>query len=137
MKSESSEVVALTSFAQAASRFEPSHPYVEIVYAPLVGPSAILLVRSLARRLDAGDTTVDLGELGKELGLRSSSSEPFGARSPLRRALDRLAHLELVRVHDGALQVCSSVPPLPGRLLDRLPGRALDAHRRYVAELAS
>lgn len=70
--------------------FHLTHLYFELVYAPALGPSATLLGRYLGRVLAAhGDEKVQLcpAALSLELGLRSSSANPLGERSLLRRAI--------------------------------------------------
>src|SRR3546814_7882660 len=57
--------------------FPLEHDYFEIVYAPLIGPTGILLARAMARHLDAaaGPTTVGPVELAQEVGIRARSEE--------------------------------------------------------------
>lgn len=59
--------------------FSLGHAYVELVYTPLVGASAVLFLRTLAllaRDDDAID--VDCVVLARELGLRSRDDRPLG-----------------------------------------------------------
>jgi len=114
--------------------FDLCHPYFEVVYAPLLGPAATLLARALARRLREGcEGSMDLRSLALEVGLRSSAeAEPLGRNSSLRRAFGRLEHLHIVRLVGSTLHVRPSVPPVPDRLLGRLPAAALSAHQRFV-----
>src|SRR3546814_17378592 len=74
--------------------FPLEHDYFEIVYAPLIGPTGILLARAMARHLDAaaGPTTVGPVELPQEVGIRASGVDPLGEKTHLLRAIDRLAH---------------------------------------------
>lgn len=74
------------------------HAYFEIVYAPLIGPTAVLLARAMARHLQAagGATTVCPVELSLEVGIRASSTDPLGKKSHLVHAIDRLAHDRIV-----------------------------------------
>lgn len=116
--------------------FPLEHDYFEIVYAPLTGPTAILLARALARHLDAagGSTTVCPIELALEVGIRASSTNPLGRKSHLVHAIDRLAHDRIVaRLGDRVLGVRVAVPPLGRKALQKLPASALRAHHGFAA----
>lgn len=111
------------------------HAYFEIVYAPLVGPTAVLLARAMARHLDiaGGPTTVCPVELALEVGIRASSTDPLGRKSHLVHAIGRLAHDRIVsRLGDRVLGVRAAVPALSARTLERLPATARHAHAQYV-----
>jgi len=117
--------------------FPLAHAYFEIVYAPLIGPTAVLLARAMSRHLDAagGPTTVCPVELALEVGIRASSTDPLGKKSHLVHAIDRLAHDRIVaRLGDRVLGVREAIPPLSDRLLEKLPGPAREAHRRYSSQ---
>jgi hypothetical protein len=123
-----------------AARGEPAfpllHPYFEIVYAPLLGPTAVLLARAMARHLEAagGPTTVHPVELALEVGIRASSTDPLGRRSHLAHAIDRLAHDHVIsRLGDRVLGVRVAIPPLSARAVEKLPAPALAAHHDLVA----
>jgi hypothetical protein len=71
--------------------------------------------------------------LALELGLRSSSEDPLGHRSSLRKALDRLVHQRVARwVEDNHLAVYVAVPAVGERVRDRLPPAARQAHDNLV-----
>jgi hypothetical protein len=74
--------------------FSLAHPYVEIVYAPLLGPTAVLLARSLGRHLimSRGPATISAVVLSRGLGLRATQEHPLGKRAALRHGLNRLEH---------------------------------------------
>lgn len=63
--------------------FPLDHPYVELVYTPLVGASAVLFLRRVAL-LDRGDAVIEVDGvvLASELGLRSRDSRSLGSNSP-------------------------------------------------------
>ncbi|MGH9244906.1 MAG: hypothetical protein ACRD29_11430 [Acidimicrobiales bacterium] len=122
--------------AASGPAFPLEHAYFEIVYAPLVGPTAVLLARAMARHLEAagGPTTVCPVELALEVAIRASSTDPLGRKSHLVHAIDRLAHDRIVaRQGDRVLGVRGSVPPLGERALEKLPASALEAHHGFVA----
>ena len=119
--------------------FPLDHDYFEIAYTPLVGPSAVLLARAMARHLEAagGPTTVCPVELALEVGIRASSGDPLGRRSHLVHALDRLVHDHVVSRVDGrVLGVRVAVPPLSDRAVAKLPGPARAAHHQLLETLA-
>lgn len=120
--------------APSAPSFRLTHPYFEIAYAPLLGPTAVALARALARHIDAADgpTTVAPVQLALELGLRASSTEVLGKRSHLVRALDRLAHAHVVDpLGDRTLGVHLFVRPLRIQTLRTMPLAVQEAHTRY------
>jgi hypothetical protein len=114
--------------------FPLDHDYFEIVYTPLVGPTAVLLARAMARHLDAagGPTTVCPIELAFEVGIRASSTDPLGKKSHLVHAIDRLVHNHVVtRLGDRALGLREAIPLLSPRAVEKLPTPAQEAHERY------
>lgn len=122
--------------AASEPAFPLEHAYFEIVYAPLLGPTAVLLARAMARHLHTagGPTTVCPVELALEVGIRASSTEPLGRKSHLVHAIDRLAHDHIVsRLGDRVLGVRVAVPALSTRALERLPAPALEAHHDFIA----
>ena len=134
---DESRVLVLTSLPpRPGPSFALNHPYVELVYAPSLGPSAVLLARHLGRVLAAhGDKPARVcpAALSLELGMRASSDEPLGARPLLRRAIDRLERHHVVRWHQPRhLGVLIEVPPVSERVLVKLPPAARRAHDHFV-----
>lgn len=121
------------------SGFPLNHPYLEVVYGPLLGPTAVLLARALGRALQraGGPTDVDLRQLARDLGLQSTGNQVPGERSPLSRAFRRLAHVRLTRSEEGGVvAVVVAVPPVSPRVLDGLPTAARAAHFEFLADLS-
>lgn len=121
--------------ASSELAFPLGHDYFEIVYTPLVGPTAVLLARAMARHLQAagGPTTVCPVELALEVGIRASSTDPLGKRSHLVHAIDRLAHNHVVsRLGDRVLGVREGIQPVSDRTVEKLPGVVRDVHRDLV-----
>lgn len=115
--------------------FPLGHEYFEVVYTPLVGPTAVLLARAMARHLElaGGPTTVRPIELALEVGIRASSTDPLGKRSHLVHAIERLAHDHLVVwLGEGVLGVRTAVSLLSARALEKLPPAAREAHLRFA-----
>jgi hypothetical protein len=116
------------------------HPYVEVVYAPLLGPTAVLLARSLGRHLMAsrGPAMVSPVVLALALGLRATQDHPLGKRAALRHALDRLEHAHLVDwLNDTDLGVRTGVPAVSEQTLNKLPPPAKSAHQHFLAVLGA
>lgn len=121
--------------AASEPAFPLQHDYFEIVYTPLVGPTAVLLARAMARHLDAagGPTTVCPVELALEVGIRASSTDPLGKKSHLVHAIDRLAHDHVIsRLGDRILGVRVAVSPVSQRALAKVPDSVREAHEALV-----
>lgn len=117
--------------------FPLEHAYFEIVYTPLLGPTAVLLARAMVRHLEVagGPTTVCPVELALEVGIRASSTDPLGRKSHLVHAIDRLAHDHVVsRLGDRVLGVRVAIPSLSTRALEKLPAPAREAHGLFVGQ---
>jgi hypothetical protein len=105
---------------------------------PLVGPTAVLLLRNLARRVASGRAPirVDLPELAAELGIATGVREVVGRRSRLRHAIERLARAHLVVwIEESHLGVQALVPPVSAKALSQVPGSVRTAHEALTAEL--
>lgn len=117
--------------------FPVLHDYFEVIYGPMIGPTSLVLARSLARHVNAacGPVTVCPIELSLELGLRASHDEPIGTTSPLSKALRRLSDHRLVQQIDAdTLGVVVEVPPLSSRALSKLPESVRNAHDQFVEQ---
>lgn len=125
-------LVALPAVSERA--FPLEHDYFEIVYTPLVGPTAVLLARAMLRHLKASGspTLVSAVELALQVGIRASNTDPLGRRSHLVRAIDRLAHDHIaVHLRDRDLGIRVAAPPLSRRALGKVPALARDVHNHY------
>ncbi len=130
-------VLRLTALAPLPGiTFELTDPYLEIVYLPSLGPTAVLLARYLGRLLHQHPKGVHVCtlELSRELGMTSSKQQsPLGARSRLRKAVDRLENERIVRwLDEQHLGVQLGIPAVSGRARDRLPPVARQAHDLFV-----
>lgn len=118
--------------------FALDHPYLEVVYAPLIGPSAVLLARTLGRVVTAAraPVTVDLQDVARQLGLRARQAEQLGRRSPILHTLDRLVRTHLARwLGTSDLGIETVIRPLGADSLRRIPETTKAAHLRFVADL--
>jgi hypothetical protein len=101
--------------------------YVEVCWAPVLGPSALLMLRRLAARLEQGPATVDLGELAAEIGL--------GAQHPARAAkvVGRLVRFGVARWEaPGVLGLRVRLPAVSGQGAARLSPAARAVHDQAV-----
>lgn len=115
--------------------FALTHPYFEFVYAPTLGPAAVLVARRLGRVLvnRGAPIAVSAVALSLELGLRASHNEPLGKNSSLRHALDRLAHERIIKWFDEHhIGVHTAVPVVSKQVRDRLPPNIRDIHDGLV-----
>ena len=112
-----------------AAGFPTNHPYVELCWLAILGPSATLALRRLAGlAARPGGTEVIPAQLGADLGIPGG-----GANASLSRTLDRLCQFGMARWEDSAvLAVRMAVPPLPRRRLERLGAGPAAAHRRFM-----
>lgn len=121
--------------ALSTPAFALDHPYFEIVYAPLIGPTAVLLARAMGRHLHeaGGPTILDATDLALEIGVRSTAVNAMGRRSRLVRAVDRLARNQIiVRQDDRTLGLRTAVPVLDDKRIGKLPSFARQMHARCV-----
>ncbi len=112
--------------------FDLDHPYVERVWATVVGPTSVLMLRRMPGLWrDAEPAHVDPGELAQSLGLG-------GAISPNQRfwkTVHRLTQFGLARYgEDGSLDVFTKVAPLSARQLTRVPEWSRREHHRLLDE---
>ena len=112
--------------------FPLDHPYLEQCWAPLIGPSSVLLLRhcvSLWR--DATPARVATEDLARQIGLGRGT----GRHSPLWHTIERVVHFRFASVStpDG-LDIYTEVPPVPERQLDRLPTWSRDQHERLLGQ---
>jgi hypothetical protein len=106
--------------------------FVELFWLPVLRPSATVLFRRLDFLLatSPGGMTVEMNELGCELGLGTAESR----HAPLPRAISRLMRFGLAkRSASGQLAVRRAVGPLSPHLLNALPAVIQDAHRRVIS----
>jgi hypothetical protein len=113
--------------------FDLDHPYLEQCWAPLLGPSGVLLLRrmpSIWREREPAVMSTD--ELARSLGLGASR----GTHSRINRAIDRLVTARLATwTNPGErLGIYLQVPPVPTHRVDRLPEWSRRAHHRLLSE---
>lgn len=114
--------------------FPLDHPYIELVYTPLLGASAILFLRRLALlSRDEAEIDVDAVSIARELGMRSQSDRPLGRNSPFMRTLNRLERHQLAQwLGPHLLGVCRQAPTVSDRYLPALPESARRIHVHFL-----
>lgn len=141
MHESASHTVRLRPLALVAGdRFPMDHIYFEVVYAPLLGPTAVLLARAMTRRIvtAGGPVNVDLSELAREIGVGARRSDNVGKKSHIVRAIDRLKHAHVVAdLGDHTIGVRAEVPALSSRAVDRMPAMIRDIHAALVTNAGS
>lgn len=110
--------------------FTLDHPYLEHCWAPVLGPTSVLLLRR-ATWLWRTTTSVTIGseELARGLGLGKGT----GRQSPLTRTLDRLAGFGfVVPSRPGEFDVHTEVALLRPRQLEKVPAWTRSVHEHLV-----
>lgn len=103
--------------------------YVEWFWLPVLGPTALCLLRKLALRGQRPPLAYDLPELARSLGVGYHQ----GRNSPLNRTLERLVMFHVASWDGHTLHVRRCLPTLPARHVDRLPERLRAVHAEYLA----
>lgn len=101
---------------------DPRSVYVERFWVAVLGPSAVWLLRLLAREFDElgpdDDLLLDLEFTARRLGLQHRG----GRQSTFMRTVDRCRMFDLAYFDDDAvLQVRRRVPPVPRQFYVRMP----------------
>ncbi|MGH9030535.1 MAG: hypothetical protein ACRDZV_00270 [Acidimicrobiia bacterium] len=110
--------------------FSLDHPYVERCWAPILGPSSILLLRRMPDLWKQAPTVaVPLDELARSLGLGAGT----GRNSPMWRTLERVVTFRFAAWSgERELDVYTEVPPLSPRHLDRVPESTRTRHEELL-----
>lgn len=110
--------------------YAPDDAYVEVFWLPILGPSAILVLRRLYTWLSNSPDglTVQLATLSGCIGLGRGT----GRRASIVRSLGRLVDFRLATIDNDRYLVGQDVPLLSLRLLRRLPPGLLTAHEQLI-----
>lgn len=119
--------------------FPLDHPYLEHCWTPLLGPTAVVLLRRIPQLWRDQGLTAELtaGELAASIGLGRST----GRQGPLGRTFERLVRFRFVKGSGpGEFDVFTEIPPVRDRQLERLPAwnrqrhdDLLDVHLDHLA----
>lgn len=111
---------------------DPRSAYVERFWLPVLGPSAVWLLRHLAAELEAhpGGTTIDTTDTARALGVGGRG----GRNSPFLRSVERIVTFGMARqIAETHLQVRTAMAPLTQRQLQRLPTALQRDHELWIA----
>jgi len=116
-----------------ACGIEPTDPYLEWCWLPVVGPSTVALVRHVAELTSSsGEARIPLGDLGRLLGL--GAADVPSRNNKLVRTLTRAEQFGLAFTSIGVpgesltFGIHNELAVVPGRLLERLPEVARQRH---------
>jgi hypothetical protein len=113
--------------------FDLTHPYVEQCWTPILGPSGVVVLRTLPALWAAGSPAVaDSEELALSVGLNATP----GRKATFERTLDRLTTMGFAvwSERGSAIGVYTQVPPVGAGRIARLPERTQRAHRTHLEE---
>ncbi len=110
--------------------FPLDHAYVEQCWAPIIGPTSVLLLRRLpVLWREAMTAEVDVAELAQSLGLGNST----GRNGMMQHTLERLERFRFAAFSGSEdLEVFTEAPPLSSRHLGRLPGWTVKRHEHLL-----
>jgi len=117
-----------------ARGFEPTAPYVELCWLPVIGPSATWMIRRLACGLKVHPEgyPVVVDELASNLGLGKGRSR----NAPVMRTLQRLTGFGLIQPRQPAtVAVRRRIPPLTLAQVRRLSPALQRVHHQLVSVL--
>lgn len=119
-------VEALPDSVVEAMGHDPRSAYAHDYWLPILGPSALAVIRKLIERLEADGerTTVDVAELAASVGLGSSTTVTRNSR--IVATLNRLCQFGLAEAHGGPndvtlYRVRTAWAPITRRQAERLP----------------
>ena len=125
---------------RARDRVPLAGPYTELVWGPLVGPTAVLAARRLSlARLQPGDGSINLHVLASNLGVGYSDAQVVARGRRIVVALARAQHYGLIEwdIEHAVIGVSGWVPEVPPRLLCRLPPEARRHHVQILGTLGT
>jgi hypothetical protein len=116
-----------------ACGIDPTDPYLELCWLPVVGPSTIALVRHVAHLTSSGaEAHIQMSDLGRQLGLGTVDLPT--RNNKLVRTLGRAEQFGLAFTSVGVpgesmtFGIHNEIALLPTRLLQRLPHAARQHH---------
>jgi hypothetical protein len=115
-------VIAYDDPVIEAHGYRPDHPVTLWGYAPILGPSAIILYLHLGAIVEAstGPVTVDTADLMAGIGI----GRGLARNSPAAKTVARLAAFDVLRRNRAIIAVRRALPPLPEYRRRKLPATA-------------
>ena len=100
--------------------------YVELYWLPILGPSALWILRRIVMGFEASPHgfELDCATTAADMGLRFSPSP----NNSFSRSLQRCVYFGALQVHQGGLAVRCYLPPISKRHLQRLSPALRDGH---------
>lgn len=124
------QITLVARHVRSVTAHDVRSPYVEVFWLPVIGPSALWLLRLAAIHTFRGPVTFDMVDLSQRLGLGAG----IGPNSSVQRTVRRLEAFHLATwLDDGSLAVARWLPPLSQQKVARLPETLQAAHARYLA----
>jgi hypothetical protein len=111
--------------------YDPRTRYAETFWLPVLGPTALLLLRHLAARFDDSPTGLELRVVDTSRALGVGERE--GSNSPIVRTLTRLEQFDLACSDpcSATIAVRRHLPPVDRRHLRRLPPTLQSVHAHW------
>lgn len=98
--------------------YDPCSEYVEKYWLPIIGPTTLLLLRNVSKKLKTyNQVQISLYELGPSLGLTHKG----GKNSPLWKSILRANRFKLAQLCKDTLYVRLHFPPLNNYQIEKLP----------------
>lgn len=117
----------------ATSGVDPRSSYVERYWLGVIGPSAVLLMRRLARGLEEHPEgfQISLADTARAIGLGAGT----GRNAPINRTIERACMFGAMRrMSPGEVQVRTHLPMLNARQLGRLPLAVRNSHAAWMSQ---
>jgi len=125
--------------APSSAEHDPRSTYVELFWLGILGPTAVWLMRHLARRLDeppADDhddaehgVWIEIEETARAIGLASGRQRS----AAFARTVDRLIRFNMATTVNGhTLAVRRQMPAISRRQVERLPSALQAAHQKWI-----
>lgn len=114
----------------ARAGFRLNHPYIEVCWITVLGPTGVMLLRRVSD-LWTGELspTIDIADLAHMVGVGTGT----GRQSPIWRTITRLERFRLARsAGPGQLEIFTELPPLDAPALGRCSTWTRDQHARIL-----
>ena len=117
---------------QRAQRWRLTDPYLDLVWAAHLGPTATLVARHLGHAFADGRSEIDIAEVAVFIGRGDDRSS---GRRHVVRAFERLSAAKIVAwsPDQATITLSGYIAPAPAELLARLPSAVADVHERLQA----
>lgn len=120
------DALLITPWTTADDTIDPRSGYAERFWLPIIGPSAMFLLRQISSALEVQPEgyTMNVDEAGQWLGIN--------AGAVMLRTVNRLIGFGMARIENGTLAVRTHLSPLSATQLGRLPAGAVAEQERFL-----